>query len=588
MRIRDARVRVAAAELALELLPRRAVTGLPRASLLASAVIAQADDVADVRRAADRVFRSAAESGTTPGKLLQQLKTHLLERIVDDLRSGDDAIARTAGRAAASLHQRLDTSGGVYADLLPQIQEVLGAEECEASRSTCIGLAEIVRSQKGQKVLRDLSLVRHLREALCSIEPDLRKAAAACVAAAQGNDFMEDMLQDLCKTSMGPTPDQLMGLEALIYADGKTGTALSTLIAHASAPPHSGAQVMCLPAMVAAPAEALRAVILEAVGACVDAALAGNADAAGTAASAIAAGLNTACCSEAISVAASRLGVSQSGTCRQAIAHILRELLEAAQEPPSDPSCVLDALLPGALLGGEADDGAACGSALASLVRKCGAAPLVEEAIPRILRTMSDAQASKPLSQDSFEAAVAVVQSGIVGMPAHRKESVRDAALLFRQASPSQLQAHAMKSAGPLVRALVEKPVDVELQAGVVAALELLLVRAGTPLRPLAPALQSALLKLLEGPAELHAPAARTMGALAPIAPRADAIVKALGKAPRRAHLEALGAVLRALGPGRSAEVEREARAALEAAAAGEQSEEARGAAAQIEALLLG
>merc|ERR1712216_940722 len=95
--------------------------------------------------------------------------------------------------------------------------------------------------------------------------------------------------------------------------------------------------------------------------------------------------------------------------------------------------------------------------------------------------------------------------------------------------------------------------------------------------KPLAPVLQTALVRLLEGPAgeagsaeaARTAAASRTLATLALAAPRVEALVKTLCKPAATVHqMEALEGVLRALLPSIPAEAAKEARAALTKAAA--------------------
>merc|ERR1739848_589212 len=106
------------------------------------------------------------------------------------------------------------------------------------------------------------------------------------------------------------------------------------------------------------------------------------------------------------------------------------------------------------------------------------------------------------------------------------------------------------------------KPVDVDLQIGILASLEALLKRAGDSLKALVPALQTGLVKLVEGCQELQQNTSRTLAALACASPKPEALVKALCEPPLRTlQLEALAVVLDALAPPRPAEVEKEVQA---------------------------
>ncbi|CAE8610395.1 unnamed protein product, partial [Polarella glacialis] len=176
-----------------------------RSGLVAAGLIAQADSVANVRRAADRVWRAATEaSGGNPQKQLKDLRPVLLERLVADLISGEASTAAAAGRATAQLHGRLEANKGVIEDLVPKICEALESSEVSVRRSVCTGLAEILQDEKCQKVaLRDGSLVRGVKDALlgagtCEGSDDLRAAAAAAVVAAPGASLADPILDELC------------------------------------------------------------------------------------------------------------------------------------------------------------------------------------------------------------------------------------------------------------------------------------------------------------------------------------------------------------------------------------------------------
>jgi hypothetical protein len=288
---------------------------------------------------------------------------------------------------------------------------------------------------------------------------------------------------------------------------------------------------------------------------------------------AIAAHVNSDSITEVMGTIASKIETGRAGQKFEAAACLLGEVIDAAEAAPSNPTDLLDTLVAGSLLASKDGDtnhtcAAAFGRALASLGRRCGAAALVEEGVPRIHATLQGSEAhSEEITRDAFEGLLAVLQNGVSGNPAYRVEAVEASAMLLRRVSSPLLQVHAVKCAGPLVRALAEKSVDSMLQAAILDALEVLLLRGGNVLRPLAPVLQTALLKLLEGSEEYRPAAARAIGALAPVMPRPEALFKALGKASRSAALlDAMVGALSALPSPLPEAVVREAMAVVDAA----------------------
>mmetsp|Transcript_63645 Transcript_63645/g.207643 ORF Transcript_63645/g.207643 Transcript_63645/m.207643 type:complete len:923 (-) Transcript_63645:22-2790(-) len=575
LRADDMRARVAAAELVMAFLPNRALTAdvTSRSDLVAATVMAQADQNAEVRRVCDRVWRAATDGRAgTPGKQLQELRPHLVERISNDLQSGDVERARASGRAAAQLHDRLEASGGLIDPLSLGIREALSSDDTDAQISGCAGLAEILKAPKCHKgVLDKPDLSAALRGILLSEHLEACTAAAKCAVAAPPTFVSDPFVSELCESSYALDSDQMCGLQALVRADG-AGTVLKLVIERAAASGPSEGQTSCLVAAAAAPAGALRQVVSSVADACVQAGVS-DADAAGSVAKAWAAGLDVEGTQEFLSALVSRIECGQAEPHSQVAARLVGDILGAASVPPAHVDELLDALLPGALL--SADGHGACAetfaSSLQALVQACGASQLAEEYPPRILAALAPAAPGQPMEDSAvcvatFEALVPVLQNGITGAT-HRKASVESLALLARRVGATTLQGHAMKLAGPLVRALGEKSADPELQELVLRVLSVLIERAGASLRALKAALVTAFAKALDGPGPVQIAAGRACAALAGMEPKV--VVKTLGKPPLKpANLEALATVLKALGPDGRKDVEEEVKAVLDSAKA--------------------
>eukprot|EP00931_Biecheleriopsis_adriatica_P049370 TRINITY_DN28564_c0_g1_i1.p1 TRINITY_DN28564_c0_g1~~TRINITY_DN28564_c0_g1_i1.p1 ORF type:complete len:1399 (-),score=392.40 TRINITY_DN28564_c0_g1_i1:33-4229(-) len=570
LRMSDGPARIAGAELALLLLPQRsfstpAALGA-RSNLIAAAVLAQADPVATVRRAADRVWRAATEAGGgNPGKQLKDLRPLLLERLEADFRSGEDSVTITAGRAAVQLQSRLESSKGVLEDLLPGLCEALESADASERRSVCIGLAEVLQDNKCQSVaLQGGSLVVGIKAALLESgeeegDGDLRDAAALCCTAAPAASLVEPILDELCSLEYSLDEAQRLGLHSLMKRAGNSGTSASLLPATLArvSPPFHAAKLDVLGAAAAAPPAALARIAATAAAVFVDAAAAtleSSESVEGYAAEFVAA-LDEPGASEFFNAALSRVERGQGSETSEGAARVLAAALGALKAPPADSEALLDAVVPGVLLASPAHDRcvSSFAAALQALVRLTGAASIYEALASCLASALADAGATMPegsLAAQALDALAPLLQQGATSAGQQRRSLAVSAATLFRRADGASLQAHAVKLTGPLVRSLGEKPVDPELQAAVVAALLVLLERAGSTLRPLVPALQTALVRLLEGPEEIHDVVACALGAMAPLVPKAEALVKALSKPPARAaNLAALEKVLLALGP---------------------------------------
>jgi len=560
LRAVDTQVRIAAGELAFELIPRLKNCPEARAGLVTGLVLAQADPVGDVRRCADRAWRAASEAGSTPGKLLLELRPRLLERLASELCSGRDATSATAGRAAAQLESRLSASNGVLHDLVPDMIKALESEDSATQRSACMGIAEILSVEGCHKILKSAPLCEALEEALFSGDAVVRGAAATCAVAAPASAFWEPLLEQLGTALSAPSPDKVLGLEEVINLD-KSGAGLAMLLA----PPYGIAKVSCLAAAAGAPAAVLKQHASGIIVACVEAAASGATGVATATVRTVVRRFDADGVSDAISEAVSRIGIGQAGKRTEAATHVLSAILEAATSPTCDIAGTLDAIVPGVLLE-DVSCAAAFANALVALTKLCGAnnAGLVGEAVPRIHASLQGASEGE-METESFEAMMPLLQMGITGLGGQRRCAAEAISELLPRAREATLQTHALKAAGPLVRALTEKPVDVELQVSILAGLGALLGRAGGPLRPLVPALQTGLVRLLDGSPELQSNTTRVLAALARVAPKPEALIKALCKPPAQApQMEALAAVLQALPPPRTAEVEKEAQAVLD------------------------
>merc|ERR1712087_647201 len=101
------------------------------------------------------------------------------------------------------------------------------------------------------------------------------------------------------------------------------------------------------------------------------------------------------------------------------------------------------------------------------------------------------------VAASSFESLVPLLQQSITSSPGHRGAAAQALTLLARRSEEAPLQAQAVKCAGPLVRALGDKSADQELHHDILAALVVLLDRAGIKLRPLVPALLTEVVKTI-------------------------------------------------------------------------------------------
>ncbi|CAE7040354.1 ILA [Symbiodinium natans] len=594
--------RTAAAELALVLLAQKTFTpsAAPAAwaGLVAAGVVAQSDANAVVRRAADRVWRAANEAGGgNAGKQLKDLRPLLLERLASDLSGREAAVASAAGRAALNLQGRFEAQKlGVLEDLVPTLRSALEAEELSIRRSACEGLSEILRDERGQKVmLRDPSLVVGIKSALLEAtargteddgEEPLRKAAAACCVAVPPTMLAEPIVKELCQIQDGLNDEQCKGLERLVAgmssSSGSAAQFLPALVTRAGAPPHNLGQISCLTAAAAAALASLRQVTPELASACVDAAAVLEIDNSesgsesskpgpvGSAAAAILSRLDEAGADEFIDAVVSRVEPTGQGRVSNhsvAAARILTACFGSMQRPPLQGEALLDALVPGVLL---TSPDRACANAyslaLQGLTSLSGAASLCQALAPCLAAALSSNMEGQ-LAPKALDALAPLLQTGATHAGQQRRSLAESSVAIFKRTESAHLQGHAVKLAGPLVRLLGEKPIDADLQIAVVSAMTELLQRTGTTLRPLVPALQTALVRLLEGPAEVHGVAVQALGALAPLVPRADALVKLLCKPPLKAS--ALAEVVKAIGgpASLSEEVSREVKAILDASA---------------------
>ena len=579
--------RTAGAELALILLVQKTFTpsAAPAAwaGLVAAGVVAQSDANAVVRRAADRVWRAANEAGGNAGKQLKDLRPLLLERLASDLSGGEATVAASAGRAAVNLQGRFEPKLGVIEDLVPTLCDALRAEELSVRRSACEGLSEILRFEKGQKViLRDSALVTGIKSALLEAgsededaEP-LRKAAAACCVAVPSTMLAEPFVKELCQIEVSLNDEQCKGLERLVAgmsssSSSSSASFLSALVRMAGAPPHNLGQISCLTAATAAAVAPLREVAPDLASACVDAAAvleSSEPGPVGSAAAAILSRLDEAGADEFIAAVVSRIGLTEQGRASnhsEAAARILTACFGSMQRPPSQAEALLDVLVPGVLMTSpDRSPAKAYSLALQGLTSLSGAASLCQALAPCLAAALSSTEGQ--IAPEALDALAPLLQCA-THAGQQRRSLAESCSGLFKRTASADLQGHAVKLAGPLLRILGEK--DTELQIAVVSAITELLQRT-TALRPLVPALQMALVRLLEGPAEVHGVAAQALGALAPLAPRAEALVKLLCKPPLRAsNALALAEVMKAIegASSLSEEVSREVKAILDASA---------------------
>lgn len=573
----DLRARLAAGEIALELQPKLKPAWPSSRTLMVVAFIGQSDTVGDVRKTSERVWRAGSTAGEPPAKRLKELRPHVLAAISEDISSGAPFAAAAAGRAAAQLNKKLETAGGVMSDITEMLVEILEAGDPAGRCSACVGLTELVLAEKGQQtsLLEEPQLAAALRGVLFDDDDqEALRAAAACVVAAPPSTFLEPLLEELCGGGgEGPAPAELRGLQEICArcAKGASGMAvLEAIVGCLASAPRSGAKMRCMAALAAAPLVSLSQVVDSVFIACVEAAAAGLTEESKLAAEAVAEKLAASGMAAALDVVLTKLEVGVASKEAEAAAQVLAALLGAAgaAAPPAPlPLQLFEALAPGALLIDGQGCAAACTLALSNLQKLCGAAQLAD-GLPLVCTTL--ARGADTILAEAFDAIIPVALAGISGSE-QRAAAVEAAGALLHAAPAEAVQAQAVKVAGPLVRSLAEKSADASLLVLVLAALETLLAVAGGSLRPLIPALQTSLIRLLESPSsELADGAIKTLAALAPAAPKAEALVKALCKPPIKcaAVLRALGAVLRALGPSPSSEVIKEARPALEAAAA--------------------
>ena len=579
LRADEPQARTAAAELALILLAQKTLTpsATPAAwaDLVAAAVVAQSDANAVVRRAADRVWRAANEAGGNTGKQLKDLRPLLLERLAADLSGPRATIAAAAGRAALNLQERLEKLG-VIEDLVPALRDTLQAEELSIRRSACEGLSEILRDGRAQKViLGDSELVLGIKGALLKAGEGegaelLRKAAACCCAAVPSTLLAEPIVEELCQIEAGLNDEQRKGLERLVAgissSSGSSASFLPAFVRRAGAPPHNLGQISCLTAAAAAAPASLREVTPDLASACVDAAAVleiSEPGPASSAAAAILSQLDEAGADEFIAALVSKLEPTGKSNQSEAAAHILTACFGSMRRPPLQAEALLGVLVRGALIGSP-DRAKAYSLALQGLTGLSGAASLCQSLAPCLAAALSRMEGQ--IAPEAFDALAPLLQS--VAHAGQQRRSLAESCVgLFQRTADLDLQGHAVKLAGPLLRLLGEK--DTDLQIAVVSAMTELLQRT-TALRPLVPALQTALVRLLEGPAEVHSVVAQALGALAPVVPRAEALVKLLCKPPLRAsNVSALSEVMKSIGGSASlsAEVSREVKAILDASA---------------------
>eukprot|EP00439_Symbiodinium_sp_Y106_P023313 s2642_g2.t2 len=561
LRADEPQARTAAAELALILLAQKTLTpsATPAAwaDLVAAAVVAQSDANAVVRRAADRVWRAANEAGGNTGKQLKDLRPLLLERLAADLSGPRATIAAAAGRAALNLQERLEKLG-VIEDLVPALRDTLQAEELSIRRSACEGLSEILRDGRALKViLGDSELVLGIKGALLKAGEGegaelLRKAAACCCAAVPSTLLAEPIVEELCQIEAGLNDEQRKGLERLVAgissSSGSSASFLPAFVRRAGAPPHNLGQISCLTAAAAAAPASLREVTPDLASACVDAAAVleiSEPGPASSAAAAILSQLDEAGADEFIAALVSKLEPTGKSNQSEAAAHILTACFGSMRRPPLQAEALLGVLVRGALIGSP------------DRAKAYSLAPCLAAALSRM---------EGQIAPEAFDALAPLLQS--VAHAGQQRRSLAESCVgLFQRTADLDLQGHAVKLAGPLLRLLGEK--DTDLQIAVVSAMTELLQRT-TALRPLVPALQTALVRLLEGPAEVHSVVAQALGALAPVVPRAEALVKLLCKPPLRAsNVSALSEVMKSIGGSASlsAEVSREVKAILDASA---------------------
>lgn len=546
LRTPDARVRVTACEVSYQLIQQRPKAAVIRTELVTAVLVAQADDVGEVRKSAERAWRAAIETGDAASKQLKVLRPTLLDQVSEDWACGVEHVAANAGRAAAQLVSRFDV--GVLDDLAPRVRDALSSSNTTVQRFALGALLGIL--QAGHDL--HMSWNRSVLQALGSPDDDVRSAAAKCALAAP-QSLVEPVVRDLCAFDDEPTADDLACLEALFMAD-RSCVVFPVLADHCTEP-YTMAKVACLATVVAAPEAALQESATTVVSVClrVIASSAQISDVALSVVERLAIRLQT---SSVIDDVLSMLDLGRKDRHAEACARVLAALLEGVPVDPV-PEGLVEVLVPGALLTADVVRRQAFAGALKVLVKRgvpvqTFVGPLHDE-----LDSVTE------VVPDFVDAVVLLTLPGITGSVPLRKTFAQVLAGTLRLSDAATLRSHAVKCCGVLVRALGDKAnSDGEFLCATLASLEVFLTHASTELRPLAAPLQTVLMRLLDGPEQ--SAVVRVIVALVPASARPEAFVKLLCKTPKVATLNALSGICSA-GHLRSVDVTSDLRAAAEA-----------------------
>eukprot|EP00930_Biecheleria_cincta_P001928 TRINITY_DN103004_c0_g1_i1.p1 TRINITY_DN103004_c0_g1~~TRINITY_DN103004_c0_g1_i1.p1 ORF type:complete len:1318 (-),score=271.95 TRINITY_DN103004_c0_g1_i1:27-3980(-) len=517
-----------------------------RDRLLVVIFIAQSDGNRDVRTAADRTFRQSVDG--PPGKTLRSLKQLLFRQLQDDFCDSDESIAACAGRCAVEVHRKL-SSDAVFDDVRPLLVLAFDRAEAHARKSACVALKEMLRMKEGQEVMNS-QLAASLQELLGDPEEAVRAAAGKCVASAQSIDIAGSLLDTLCDEDE-PTEEDVLALQELLRS--KANTVLPDLLERVAKPPVSAGKVACLSVLASVPAtflqqhvcqmfRALRSIVLGADSDLQDKAVA--------AAEEVTAQLDQSASSEAASEILPGLTVGGVGAPMEASARILGAILAGTQTPLSDCSSIMAALLPPSIQGN-----GVCIAALANAHKAFAPATLVDE-IHRIHSSLKEC--SGEVSAALLGALQPILQNGLATGDAHQKlDAAASYTIIITHADEGVLPGVAVKLAGPLVRALTAS-IEPDLAVSLVQAIGALLTQEGSSLKPLAPAIQTSLLRYLDDkwPETVQVVSAQALGGLAALILKPETLIKSLCKPPQKTgHLKALDAVMSKLPQPASAEI---------------------------------
>mmetsp|Transcript_729 Transcript_729/g.890 ORF Transcript_729/g.890 Transcript_729/m.890 type:complete len:365 (+) Transcript_729:3-1097(+) len=332
----------------------------------------------------------------------------------------------------------------------------------------------------------------------------------------------------------------------------------------------SEAVASCLEAAAAAPAPALCKAVQSLATLCIDGAMGDHTDGARRVMRAWSSALDKEGLEALMEAISSSIERSNQSARSRAATKMLGEALVAASLPPAGAEELMDLLLPGALAQGDASTDYT--ETLRALVQAATPAELAESALPLLAAALRGTEEDSEIPGATFDVLVPVLQAAFAGS-SQRLLSVETLHLLVRRAGSQTVSSHALKLAGPYVRALGDKASDAALQEQVLLLLAALLELSPAALKALKAPLATSFAKALEAQAQgTRSAAASACAALAPIDPKV--VVKVLTKAPlKAANMEALAEVMIALPDAGRAEIQSEVSAAIQAAAASDDSE---------------